>query len=261
MIKISNYDIKNWNELSNLIDHHFSYFNSYTFRGQADSNWKLETTLTRAINKLSEESDKDSLVKSHLSSFRQNLRGRSKQNLNNVSENELYAIGQHFGLYTPLLDWTHSPYVALFFALQGKSDSGSRCLWAIASSLIEEVNSSQENVKNKIEIIEPLTNHNPRLVSQQGLFLKLPINKSLEDLVNESDTKVEGRLIYKINFDDSIKNDALTSLNNMNINNLTLFPDLMGSSHHTNYLLEIEPYLKEKRRKRWDDYNANVKKT
>jgi len=37
----------------------------------------------------------------------------------------------------------------------------------------------------------------------------------------------------------------------MNINHLTLFPDITGSSLHTNYQLEIEPFLEEERMNYW----------
>lgn len=200
MVKIHEFNFRSWSELRNCIDKHFTFFNGFIFRGHADIKWKLESTLTRALNKIDAGIYKDSLIAMHLDNFKQNLRGRSQQDLNNISENELYAIGQHFGLYTPLLDWTNSPYVALFFALQGNSTSGKRCLWGIHNYLVNEINSSRKKPKETVEIIKPLSNDNPRIVSQQGLFLKLPINSALEDLFQETETTLKGGLDLQNSF-------------------------------------------------------------
>ena len=259
MIKIETNKFDSWNSISNFIDDNFAYFNNFRFRGHSDANWKLESTLTRAINRIKSGEEKEKILERHLSEFKKNLRGRCNLNLNEISENELYAIGQHFGLYTPFLDWTFSPYVGLFFALQGESKSGKRCLWAIAEALEYEVNNTTKERNKIISFISPLSNENPRLVSQQGLFLKLPINESLEEIVRTAETSKEGIQIYKLIFTDSLKNDFLARLNNMNINNLTLFPDLTGSSLHTNYLLEIEPHLKKKRDERWVKFKKDKK--
>ncbi|MBK7711392.1 MAG: FRG domain-containing protein [Bacteroidales bacterium] len=188
------------------------------------------------------------IVDNHLNTFKSNLRGRCTFDLSEISENELYAIGQHFGLYTPLLDLTSSPYVGLFFALQGKSKTKKRCLWAIEVSLIDEINNlDPDPLSNSVALINPLTNYNQRLLNQQGLFLKMPIQVTFEELVEKTEYIEDGTQLYQIIFPDKLTEDFLSRLNIMNINNLTLFPDLTGSSLHSNYLMEIQPFLEKKR--------------
>jgi len=52
-------------------------------------------------------------------------------NLPSFSGYDVYALMQHFGLPTRLLDWTFSPLIALYFALEKDEKNNDRIVWAI----------------------------------------------------------------------------------------------------------------------------------
>jgi hypothetical protein len=61
----------------------------------------------------------DNFARKQLKNFRLSIRGRVDNGiLSDTNDEELWAIGQHHGLATPLLDWSLAPYVALFFAFE-----------------------------------------------------------------------------------------------------------------------------------------------
>lgn len=259
MTDIEKEKVDDWESLVTTLDGNFKHFNGYIFRGQADAEWKLESTLSRALKSTSLKSkEREQLENAHLTNFKVNLRGRSNYDLGVVSDDELWALGQHFGLYTPLLDWTRSPYVALYFSLFGKCESGYRVIWALLESDIETLNARIKNPNKRVRVVNPLTNYNQRLVNQRGLFVKVPVGMDLEKWVKPSESFTWVSL-YKISFPDKIRNDALAALDSMNINYLSLFPDITGSSLYTNYQLEIEPFLEVERENTWKRNNEMEK--
>lgn len=236
--------LDNWHNLAVLINKYFTHYNGYIFRGQADADWKLESTLSRALQKhYPDTKDYGKLIVKHLEEFKENIRGRCEVELNTASNEELWALGQHFGLYTPLLDWTRSPYVALFFSLQGECPSGTRALWAIFEEDINEYNAKLTDESRRIKTVRPLSHHNKRLVSQNGLFLEVPVGEQVEKWIESLPINNPWVTMYKITYPDKIREEALSALNNMNINYASLFPDLIGSSLYTNFRFEIEPYI------------------
>lgn len=113
--------LESWRDYTELLESPF--FNrpgvQLIFRGQRRSDWSLMPTLGR----LSDNGIvTGNLAATQLERFKRAIRGRLSDNSLVDEDDELWSIGQHHGLMTPLLDWTYSPYVALFFAF-AKADS------------------------------------------------------------------------------------------------------------------------------------------
>lgn len=239
--------VDDWDNLFYTINDYFADWPAYIFRGHRQSDWLLESTLSRAL-KYIKAKDKDALVKEHLDTFNLEIRGRRGLNPRQLTENELWALGQHFGLHTPLLDWTQSPYVALFFALTSleKSATGMRTLWALHSTDIEDITSWYKKKKNHskwtVDLINPILDENSRLVNQNGLFTKLHFTNDIEKWVLQG-PDLGWITLYRIDFPDNIREKALSYLNLMNINYSSLFPDLFGSSMNSNVKLGQTDYI------------------
>jgi hypothetical protein len=98
-------------------------------------------------------------------------------------------------------------------------------------------------LQKTLEFYRPLTNENPRLISQAGLFTHALDGVSVEDWVRKHFKGVTTNVrLYKITFPDSERDTALRSLNLMNVNHLTLFPDAQGASEFCNFCLRNPHY-------------------
>lgn len=257
----SNIDITEVDDWTNL-DYNiqkFAHWPNYIFRGQPQEDWLLESTLARTLKKV-EARNKKELVTNHLKNFTLEIRGRRGDNPRSLTENELWALGQHHGLVTPLLDWTESPWVALFFSLTGieKSATGKRAIWALHKTDIPRLNSlykkkTKDWKKWNVELVEPAVDENSRLVNQRGLFTKIDVNNDIETWVAKAPKIGNWVTLYKIIFPDTLRPRALTYLNLMNINYSSLFPDLYGSSKNTNRMLIDIDYYNKRQQLEWDD--------
>lgn len=101
----------------------------WVFRGQADARWPLRTSLERAT-----DPRKDSLCSGE-NDLIDVFKGRAHQFLASTPSQEddleWLALMQHHGAPTRLLDFTRSPYVALFFALEAAPVCSHSAVWAV----------------------------------------------------------------------------------------------------------------------------------
>jgi hypothetical protein len=90
-----------------------------------------------------------------------------------------------------------------------------------------------------VDIIEPMSDENQRLVSQGGCFTRAPIGTPIEKWVSETFEGSTDAVLIRIELPNDDRLSCLQALNRMNINHLSLFPDLTGASRSTNLRLEI----------------------
>jgi len=251
--------VESWHDIDRVVDDLWSEFgrDDFVFRGHANYEWKLEPTLDRMADKaISEE-----LARKQLEYFRLSIRGRIAdrallepyKEANDDPSLELWAIGQHHGLATPLLDWTRSPYVALFFAfenpddpawidLKGNPSNYSRAVYFLNREFVEDSESHEY-----VRIVEPSKDDHGRLVNQAGLFTLAPYDETLESALLKAltDSRVDvdnpnelGKYLCKVHIpnDFESRRECLRHLRRMNIHHASLFPDLIGSSKYCNEL-------------------------
>lgn len=164
---------------------------------------------------------------------------------------EWLALMQHHGAPTRLIDFTWSPYVAAFFALERTVGDG--VVWAMNPVRTESsraptptrmdprvgANFRRYYLKGKHRFIwlgEPHT-MNRRLIAQSGTFavpgvLDLPIERILSDADQEN-------ILAKIVLTSAIRERGMHELYRMNITYATLFPDLEGLAKSLGYELEF----------------------
>jgi hypothetical protein len=219
---------------------------------------------------------------SHLHQFKYAVRGRRGPNPPKIDdENDWWALGQQNGLATPLLDWTTSPFVAAYFAFinVGEEKTKNRAVYALHKPSIEkkvaeislkqieeemekrrkekeEIASGKKkatpmerallemdiHVRDEIEFVRPMSDENQRLVNQGGLFTRSPDGLDLESWVKQNFIGEKDYVLMKILIPNKNREECLKTLNRMNINHLSLFPDLYGGSKFCNLFGEIENY-------------------
>lgn len=254
---IATYRLASWSAFSDFLD--ATVFvdkgradHRFIWRGQRRSDWPLNSSLDRLFSELSAKDatgrSPEQRSQAHLDDFQYAARGRRGFNPPQMTENEWWALGQHFGLATPLLDWSRSPFAAAYFAFDARDGATEhRVVYGLDRDAVDLRNAdvlAQQGASAErpaiLELIDPLSDENPRLVSQGALFTRAPIGVPVDTWVQTHFAGSPSAILLRIELPDCDRTQCLRALDRMNINHLSLFPDLTGASRATNLRTELD---------------------
>jgi|SRR5271157_2293492 len=227
-------------------------YSNWAFRGERDERWPLYSSLSRYLQNFGVARQAWPAQESRiLRIFKRKAHQFLDKPPDTADDFQWMALMQHHGAPTRLIDFTWSPYVAAFFALERTLADG--VVWAMNPARIESSRAERPKqvdprqkahfaryfLKGNHRFIwmgEPHT-MNRRLIAQSGTFavpgvLDMPI----EDILRDADPE---NILAKIVLTNPVREVGMRELYRMNITYATLFPDLDGLAKSMGYELEF----------------------
>lgn len=221
------------------------------YRGMTKLEWRLIPSVGRYLPDYEARGfTRDALLKDESAAMRI-FRKQCAAHLGYMPEDgwEVWSIAQHHRLPTRLMDWTHSPLVGLFFAVEEPWD-GDSVVYALRIpkayiSIGEEEGRDHEGRRlthpldiRGVRVYEP-SHDTPRVHAQSAMFtVQEDPTQPLEAHTPHgySAPLVDAQNIWRIRIRNSARSQMRVTLFNLGITRKLLFPDLDGLADWLRYM-------------------------
>jgi hypothetical protein len=243
--------ISSWSEFeAKIAEIKEKYAQSVTpihYRGQADSAWKLETTLERHSRSLWTVEDYVKLAlrcAPEIESFtnqrwdlmdnpqvKVEIQKRADDFIAHIPQLDFLIYLRHHGFPSPLLDWTFSPYLAAFFALSEAKEVENAAVFAYVKAPMG-VEGGVAGAARIKPIGTVVRTHRRHFLQQATYTVCTEVKGGLDqgsphvfvshELVRKKASKRQD-IVIKIDIPRTKRVDFLSRLNESNINEFSLF--------------------------------------
>jgi len=242
--------LESWDAFLEVITN--TRYSHWAFRGERDERWPLYSSLSRYLQNFGVA--REAWPEQERRIIRIFQRKAHQFLTKPPDQDDVFqwiALMQHHGAPTRLIDFTWSPYVAAFFALERTLADG--VVWALNPARIDSSRNPKParhdprpkgnfqryylpGTRRFIWMGEPQT-MNSRLIAQSGTFavpgvLDVPV----EDILSDQD---QSNILAKIVLANAVREVGMRELYRMNITHATLFPGLDGLARSLGYELEF----------------------
>jgi len=209
----------------------------FIFRGQ-NQTWRLRTSFHRT-----HRANLFTFMNEDIQILHRTLSGRTKHifNLEVPQQNgAFFNMLQHHGYPTPILDWTHSPYVAAFFAFRTITSEESkksknknkhvriffldRKSWTADIPQVVLLNISLEH----FSVSEFMALNNDRVIPQQGIATITNVD-DIEKYIERTEQHRAKKYLQAVDLPWSSRDQVMTDLSLMGITAGSLFPGIDGT--------------------------------
>lgn len=258
---VATHDLESWQDFALWANAR----RTWIFRGQVNASWPLATSLDRLCEKHKiPGSERREAENALLRDFKRAFHHYSSNTPRDNDDLEWLALMQHHGAPTRLLDFTYSPFVAAYFAMEDadadKAKEEARCIavWAVDMKWLRSASSAHFGLAGKVHahrihgyfgtdaemihrellfdaphVLGAMAANpfrlNERLRVQKGVFLApgdvtRDFTSNFEELAGHDDPSN----VVKLRLPAAERQEAIESLHYMNISRATLFPGLDG---------------------------------
>lgn len=236
------------------------------FRGQRKPDWPLSSMWERWLLQMKgKDTDRKArelfspgaygkIRDSYLQRFKHLASEYSDAASRKLSERDWWALGRHYGLFTPLLDWTESPYIAAFFAFtdyieglnkgfksgitffERRTDKGRGSGITFGKEPVavwELVRADELEKENEFEIFTSYAGKTERVRAQKSVFTFLSHNTH-DDIESYLKSRGLEKYLRKYEIPGQEMGKVVGDLKLMNITFASLYPDFEGAAIQAN---------------------------
>lgn len=219
--------LEHWNDLSMLNP---SFLKAFVFRGQGDCDWHIKSALERLIARFYKNGTQKRIYPAGfeadmLNDFRWKYPNYGSNNI--PAEDELIewlSIMQHYGSCTRMVDFTFSPYVALFMAIDTSEGEKACSVWCL-NHLVLSGNFSEDHHTERENLLFDNPNRKSAIYNYANKVLTESVNDKKRDFhpyvylvrpckVNERIIRQQGLFAIPERIDISFEDNLLALVDN-----------------------------------------------